>query len=382
MSLWESVSWRFVRPDAVTIWADPEVRRRLSWYLSVMNKVKPPKYLIAKRIPAPGFEGLPELAEADEGDLWRAHERGRAEFLKLWRGVREGSVDFSELPQPRVSLLHLKAELAERLASPCRLCERVCKARRLEGEIGACRLDGRAYVHSAFLHLGEEAPLVPSGTIFYGGCNFTCVFCQNYDVSQTAARSGGVPVNARMLADIQRSLARRGARNINHVGGDPTPNIHIIIESMLYLEEWIPQLWNSNMYMTREALALLADVIDIWLPDLKYGADRCALRLSATPRYFEVATRNIKIAAENGDMIIRHLVMPSHVECCTIPVLEWIARNLPKDKIIVNVMDQYRPEHLVSRFPRRWPDIARRPRPDEIEKAMEKARELGLFTKV
>lgn len=382
MSLWDTVSWRFVRPDAVYIWSDPEVRRRLSWYLSVMTGRKPPKYLIAKHVEAPGFDSVKELEEADEDSLWRSHSRAAAVFQKLWREIREGSASLEETPMPRVSFLHLKAVLARRLASPCRLCERRCMVERLKGEIGACRLDGRAYVHSAFLHLGEEAPLVPSGTIFYGGCNFTCVFCQNYDVSQVAPRQGGIQVDARMLADIQRGLARRGARNINHVGGDPTPSLHVIIESLLYLNENIPQLWNSNMYLTEEAMRLLVDVIDIWLPDFKYGNDKCAMRLSAVPRYFEVVTRNLKIAAQHADIIIRHLVLPGHLECCTFPVLEWIARNLPKDKVIVNVMDQYRPEHLVSKYPNRWREIARRPRWSEIEKAREKARSLGLFIKV
>ncbi|GAB6148486.1 radical SAM protein [Stetteria hydrogenophila] len=370
-----------MRPDAVTIWSDPEVRRRLSWYLSVMNEKRPPKYIIAKHVDAPGFDSPEELEEADERSLWRSHDTGAAEFRRLWSEVREGSASLKRAERPRVSLLHVKAELARRLASPCRLCERRCMIERLKGKIGACRVDGKAYVHSAFLHLGEEAPLVPSGTIFYGGCNFTCVYCQNYDVSQTSPRSG-IPVDARMLAKIQEELARRGARNINHVGGDPTPSMHVIIESLLYLEENIPQLWNSNMYLTTEAMKILVDVIDIWLPDFKYGNNRCALRLSAVPRYFETVTRNLRIAAENGDMIIRHLVLPSHLECCTIPVLEWIARNLPKDKVIVNVMDQYRPEHLVARYPQRWREIARRPTWEELKAAHDKARKLGLFTKV
>ena len=244
--------------------------------------------------------------------------------------------------------------------------------------MGACRLSWDIYVHSAFLHLGEEAPLVPSGTIFYGGCNFTCVYCQNFDVSQTQPRQG-VRVTPRRLAAIQDALAGRGARNINHVGGDPTPSLHVIVESLLYVQSDVPQLWNSNFYMSSEAMELLVDLIDIWLPDFKYGNDRCATRLSAVPRYWEVVTRNLRVAAEHGDMIIRHLVLPGHLECCTRPVLEWIARNLPRDRILVNVMDQYRPMHLVARYPRRWPDIARRPRLEEVEEARRLASSLGLL---
>jgi len=371
-------SWVLVRPDALTVWRDPEVRRRLSWYLAVMTGRRPAKFMIAKRIPAPGLDGPEDLAGAGEGDLWRIHDRASREFQRVWREVREGSLSLGDLGRPRVSLLDVKAELARRLASPCRLCERRCMVERARGRVGACRLAWEVYVHSAFLHLGEEAPLVPSGTIFYGGCNFTCVYCQNYDISQASPRSG-VIVDARRLARIQEALASRGARNINHVGGEPTPSLHVIIDSLRYLDTSIPQLWNSNFYMSLEAMKLLVDVIDIWLPDFKYGNNDCARRLSAVPRYWEVVTRNLRIAVEHGDMIIRHLVLPGHLECCTRRILEWIARNLPKDRILVNIMDQYRPMHLVARYPGRWPDIARRPTLREVEAARELASRLGIL---
>ncbi|MCE4619214.1 MAG: pyruvate formate lyase-activating protein, partial [Desulfurococcales archaeon] len=127
-----------------------------------------------------------------------------------------------------------------------------------------------------------------------------------------------------------------------------------------------------------EAMELLVDVIDIWLPDFKYGNDKCAFRLSAVKNYVEVVTRNLKMAAENGDMIIRHLVLPNHLECCTKPVLEIITRQLPVDKILVNVMGQYTPMHRVARNPRLWPEIARSPTVSEIREARSYASRLGI----
>jgi len=369
------VDWVLVRPDAVRVWADPEVRRRLSWYRRVLTREAPPKFHMARRFPA--WSGG-DPWEAETGELWRVHERAAREFRSLWRRVREGSEEWRDLPgEVAGSLLEVKAVLAHRLASPCVLCERRCGVERRRGRIGACRLDYGVYVHSAFLHLGEEAPLVPSGTIFYGGCNFSCVFCQNHDISQEYPRAG-VRVDPVRLARIQERLALEGARNINHVGGDPTPSLHVIMESLLHVDSWIPQLWNSNFYMSSEAMELLVDVIDIWLPDYKYGNDKCAFRLSAVPRYSEVVQQNLRMAAEHGDMIIRHLVLPNHLECCTRPVLEWIARNLPKDRIFVNVMGQYRPMHRVARKPHLWPDIARPVTPEEVREARRIADELGL----
>ena len=126
-------------------------------------------------------------------------------------------------------------------------------------------------------------------------------------------------------------------------------------------------------------MSILAELIDIWLPDFKYGNDECAAKLSAAPRYFEVVTRNHKLAynVSSGNMIVRHLVLPGHLECCTKPILEWIAKNTPR--ALVNIMDQYRPEHLVLKHPERYPGIARRVSRAEMKEAYNYAKSLGIL---
>lgn len=360
------------RPDALSVWEDPVVNERLSWYRSVMRNEKPAKFLIAKRI---SVDIDPYSGDVGLEDLWRAHEKAAAEFAKVFNEIREGELRLDQLAAPRHSYLDVKIAIAYRLMDPCRICERRCGARRKEGRPGVCLVDRECIVHSYFHHMGEEAPLVPSGTIFYGGCNFKCAFCQNYDISQVNARDGE-RVTPRELAAIQAHLRKSGARNINHVGGDPTPHLPFILESFKYLEVNVPQLWNSNMYMSSESMELLKDVIDIWLPDLKYGNDECAWRLSKVRNYWEVATRNIKAAHDSGDIIIRHLVLPNHIECCTRKVLEWIARNAPRS--LVNIMEQYRPMHIVAKYPKMYPDISRRPTREEMARAYKIAEELGI----
>ncbi len=359
------------RPDAISIWFVDLVKERLSWYYSVMRDLKPAKFLVVKRVSV-------ELNPYDESlsidELWRLHDDAVGEFLKIFRAIRGGEVELKELDAPKYSLLDVKTRLARKLMEKCSICERRCGARRLEGEAGVCLMAGECIVHSYFHHVGEEAPLVPSGTIFYGGCNFKCVFCQNWDISQVKARRG-LAVSPIELAKIQAELRRSGARNINHVGGDPTPQLAFIIESLKHLDVNVPQLWNSNMYLTVESMKLLKDLIDIWLPDFKYGSNACAERLSKVPKYFEVASRNHLIAYESGEMIIRHLVLPNHIECCTKPVLKWISENTPK--AIVNIMDQYRPEHIVLRNPDKYPDVSRRLKYSEISEAYSYAEEIG-----
>ncbi len=362
-----------LRPDSITVWRDPRVKRALSWYWDVMRDRAPARYRIADAIPADRDpRGL------DTRELWSLHDRLSQRALEEWRRVREKGLAWDELEPVEPSFLDVKTELARRILRECVFCEKRCRVDRTKSNRGACRLGAETIVSTYFLHMGEEAPLVPSGTIFYGGCTFKCVFCQNYDVSQEYPYPGEV-VDARRLASIQEKLRRKGARNINHVGGDPTPNLHTIIESFKHLRVNVPQIWNSNQYQSVEGLKLIRDLIDLWLPDFKFWDNRCALRLSLTARYRETLTRNLKMILGHGDIIIRHLVMPNHLECCTLPILDWIAANMPRDRTIVNIMAQYRPEHKAAAHPERYPDIARPITGEEYQKAIEHAERLGLL---
>jgi len=363
-----------LRPDAIFVWRNEEVKKRLSWYYRVMRNEKPAKYLICKRISADI-----NLSDASEKELWNEHERLSEIFRDIYNKVRDNKIDFSNLKETKNNFLDLKVELVKRILTHCTFCERRCGVNRAKGEKGFCRLDYKTYVASWFHHWGEEAPLVPSGTIFFGSCNFRCVFCQNYDISQVNPL-GGIEVTPKELAKIQATLRREGVRNINYVGGEPTPNLHTIVESLKYLDVNVPLLWNSNFYCSIEAMKILLEIVDIGLPDFKYGNDDCAKRLSLVDNYFEIVSRNHKIMHDYGiDMIIRHLVMPNHIECCTKPILDWIAENLPR--ALVNIMGQYRPEYLVAWNPDKYPDIARRPSSKEMEEAFEYADKLGICYK-
>ncbi len=359
--------WDILRPDALSVWKNPIVKERLSWYYMVMKDEMPAKFMICKKIEV-NYDKNSDLKK-----LWKIHEETAKTFEELFKAVKERRINFDRLPDASPNFLDLKVEIAYKMLESCEFCERRCNVNRLKGEVGVCMVK-RTNVHSYFHHYGEEAPLVPSGTIFYGGCNFKCVFCQNHDISQEYPNDGEV-VNAVKLAEIQRGLRLAGCRNINHVGGDPTPNIHIILESFRYLDVNVPQLWNSNIYCSIESMKLLRDVIDIWLPDFKYGNDECAERLSKVKNYWKVVTRNLKLACE-CDIIIRHLVLPNHLECCTKPILDWISKNCPK--ALVNIMEQYRPLFKVLRYPEKYRDIIRRPTLEEMEIAYNYAKELGI----
>ncbi|MBN1280197.1 MAG: radical SAM protein [Candidatus Thermoplasmatota archaeon] len=244
---------------------------------------------------------------------------------------------------PEQSLLDLKIELAHRLYTECCLCEHRCGVDRTR-TTGVCGVQ-EPRIASEFLHFGEEEPLVPSYTVFFSGCTFQCVFCQNWDISQ---HHPGVTVEPARLGKVIEQRKRQGARNVNWVGGDPTSNLLYILQVLRETEVNLPQVWNSNMYCSVETMHLLQGVIDVYLTDFKYGNDACAERLSKVKRYLEVVQRNHLLAASDAEVIIRHLVMPNHGACCSQPLLHWIHQNMPG--AAVNIMGQYHPRYHADEY--------------------------------
>ena len=349
-----------------------KIESRLSWYFSVLHNERPAKYLLCKSIRCER-----DPSRMTDAELGIQHSILHSQFADVWRQVKNGNHSGTNQQSEPFSLLDVKLELLNRILKKCTLCEWKCKVNRAEGKKGACHLGKETRVATFFRHFGEEPPLVGkkgSGTIFFTGCTFRCVFCQNWDISQDP--TAGAPVSPNTLASIICSLKEDGAANINLVGGEPTPHLHTILRALRNANVNVPILWNSNMFLTEESMEILKDVVDIWLPDFKWGNDDCAVKYSRVIRYFEVVSRNHRIAHDAADIIIRHLVVPGHIECCTKRILEWIAEFCPR--AIVNVMGQYRPEYLVASNPKDYPEIARCPTGKELEEAENYAHKLDL----
>ncbi|MGD1060790.1 MAG: radical SAM protein [Methanomassiliicoccales archaeon] len=334
-------------------------------YWSILKGTESPAYIKAKA------RGVDFSSKMSDRQLWKLHDSA------VSAPGREG--------EGKGDLPSLKLLLTRRMLKNCELCENRCGVDRSKGEKGECGV-GPAKIASMFLHHGEEAPLVPSFTVFFSGCNLDCAFCQNFDISTDPGAGREVPPEslARRIENLT-DVGQAGfhvslvsdwgekARNVNWVGGEPTPNIEFVL---LVLEECkanIPQVWNSNMYMSEDCMRLLDGVVDVYLSDFKYGNDECARRLSGVDHYFSIVSRNHQLAAKSADMIVRHLMLPGHLECCTKPVLRWLANTLPG--ALVNVMDQYRPMHRAAEFSELRSMVPR----GDYEEAIALARKLKLI---
>ncbi len=352
--------------DASFAIEDLKAQASLSRYFAVMRNEKPAKFQIIQKISAE-FEGGDSVQE-----LWRIHEQKLTEFTSLEQELDSNKTALKSLESPRTSFLDLKNELANRILENCHFCTRKCKVNRLKGQKGYCRCGTQITVSSIFEHLGEEPELVPSGTIFTLGCTIRCLHCQNWSISQWFEE--GEVYSPVRLALVVKQLRRNGCRNVNLVGGEPTPWLQQWLQTFQHVNVNIPVVWNSNTYYSEETARLLAGFADVYLLDFKYGNNECAERISNAPNYWEACMRNHLYAKKHGELIIRVLVLPGHLECCTKEVLNWIAKNLGRNTR-TNVMFQYRPEWRAYEIP----ELRRKLTSEEMRKAVQYAEQAGLI---
>lgn len=284
-------------------------------------------------------------------------------------------------------LLAERVQQAYRRSEDCDLCARYCRINRRVTSRGAiCRTGERAVVHSFGPHHGEEDPLRGwngSGTIFFSWCNLRCVFCQNWEIGQ---RGVGREVEAEELAQMMMELQSEGCHNINlvspsHVVAQILSAVHIAARQGLHL----PIVYNSGGYDSAEALALLDGIIDIYMPDMKYGDSTVARKYSKVHNYVEANQAAVlEMHRQVGDLIldnrgiarrgllVRHLVLPEDI-AGTHDVLRFIAHQLSSDTYL-NLMDQYHPCYNADTSPPLDRSLSRK----DYQRARRLAVELGL----
>jgi putative pyruvate formate lyase activating enzyme len=283
--------------------------------------------------------------------------------------------------------LTYRARWLRSLMKSCRLCPRACGVDRSAGETGFCGLGPELRVAKALLHHGEEPPLVGrggSGAVFFSGCTLRCVFCQNHQISHDGL---GHAMTAEALGREMLELESSGCENINLV--TPTAQLPAALEALAVAREGglrVPLVYNSGGYESVEVLRVLDGIVDIYLPDFKYGTDEAARRYSSAPEHPGFVAQCLEAVREmyrqvgplrtRGDaavrgLIVRHLVLPEN-RARTDLVLELLAEQL-SPRISLSLMAQYRPCAGAGDFP----EINRRIRREEYEAALETAEALG-----
>ena len=293
---------------------------------------------------------------------------------------------------PSYTELYERGELQNRIdrgyeiLRKCRLCPRECKINREKGEKGFCKAGMDLTVSSFHAHLGEEPPISGyrgSGTIFLTYCNLRCVFCQNYPISHLG---NGNQISSSVLSQMMLNLQEKGCHNINLV--TPTVFVPQILAGLLLAIQKglnIPLVYNCSGYEKVETLKILEGIVDIYMPDIKYGGREEGRKYSSAPDYFQVAKKAVReMYRQVGDLrldqkgiankglLVRHLVLPNNL-AGTARVFSFLAKEISTTTYI-STMNQYFPAYRAEKFE----ELKRRITGKEYKEALNTAMELGL----
>jgi len=266
-------------------------------------------------------------------------------------------------PNARSATARKRAKIARELLADCRLCAHNCGVNRLEGETGLCHAGAEARFFSAQVEVSDELELMPTFSVALSGCDLRCDFCITGKESWNPR--AGLGFDAVAMAARAKAALNNGTRTIMVLGGEPTIHLPAALEFVSLLPDSAKLIWKTNAHGSAQARELLDGMFDVWLADYKFGNDACAQRLAKVPAYTSVVQENLlwfagrshpkrrlsnwralvgvqasacsedtlKRELQPGELIVRHLLMPGHVECCWRPVAEWLAENLPGVKV-------------------------------------------------
>lgn len=287
--------------------------------------------------------------------------------------------------------------MKQNLFDKCGLCPRNCKAERSAGGRGVCGETSALRVARAALHMWEE-PCISgksgSGAVFFSGCPMHCVFCQN---ARIANGNAGKEITRERLAEIFLQLQEQGANNINLV--TPDHYAPALIPALVRAKSRglsVPVVYNTSSYVHADTLRRLEGLVDIYLPDFKYGRRETAERYAKAPDYPEAAKAAIaemvrqtgrpefyekgsgravsselfndwdgggEILMKKGT-IVRHLLLPGHLQESR-EILKYLIDTYGTD-IYISILNQYTP---IRKFPD-YPELNRKITAREYEKVI------------
>ena len=276
------------------------------------------------------------------------------------------------------------SEQTKRAMRRCVCCPRRCGADRVNGETGLCGASLDVAVARAMPHFFEEpciSGMRGSGTVFFGGCSLRCCFCQNEEISRSAA--DGRQLSLEGLCETIDGLVRKGVHNVSLV--TPTHYAFQIADALRYLDLTVPVVWNSSGYERPEMITMLGALVDVWLPDLKFADSAVAARFTAVYDYADYAFPAVGRMAElagaaqfddegmmTRGVLVRHLCLPGMTGQSK-RILDWIANTLGVSAA-VSLMRQYVPAGQAKEMP----PLNRRLREGEYERVFDYMINLGL----
>jgi putative pyruvate formate lyase activating enzyme len=286
--------------------------------------------------------------------------------------------------------LERRARALEARLSACDICPRQCGKNRLDGELGHCNSGFLPIVSSYCAHHGEEPVLSGnrgSGAIFFGNCNMRCVYCQNYQISQSPEIQQSNEVSIEVLAERMLYLQNElHCHNINLV--TPSHCVPQIISAVLAAVPKglrLPLVYNTSSYDSLKTLKELDGIISIYLADIRYASNELGRRYSRSRNYVDHARAAIiEMQRQVGDLvvdedgiaqkglIVRHLILPSGI-AGSADSLNWLVKEV-SPRVAVSIMSQYYPANRA----RKYQELNRKITPQEYREVVDLVEKLGI----
>jgi putative pyruvate formate lyase activating enzyme len=321
---------------------------------------------LVSKVKAPPRRGTPNAGATNDAPWKSRSVLECADLSALSLRLKHSRVAGSS----RSSLAELRLPAARAALANCHLCEHRCEVNRLAGELGLCHAGADARIFSAQLESGDELELIPTFAIALSGCDLRCDFCITGAESWNPRT--GEALDLPTLAGRAEAALADGARTIMILGGEPTIHLPTVLAIVAALPDSAGLVWKTNAHGSAQARELLDGMFDVWVADYKFGDDACAARLAKVPDYLRVVRENLRWANERSELIVRHLLMPGHIECCWRPIAEWLAAELPRVK--TNLRSSFWPAWHSARHQELRRTVSR----VESDRAWEMAREYGL----
>jgi putative pyruvate formate lyase activating enzyme len=261
-----------------------------------------------------------------------------------------------------------RAKTARKALVNCNLCPRQCGVDRTNGQKGYCGLDDVARCFREVVYCGEEREIIPSHQIHFAGCNLRCEYCLVTEWNEEPFAAD--ELNLEEMAEKIAFRQKEGAKTLNLLGGEPAVNLHGILELLSRIDPRIRVVWNSNMYYNDIVDEFMTGLVDVYLADLKCGNSTCSEALLGAKDYFTVAKRNILKSCKHADVIVRHLLIPGHSECCLRPILKWLVEEIPQVKLSLRY--NYIPPAEAVATPKVYP------KDEEMQSAKALAQSMGM----
>lgn len=278
------------------------------------------------------------------------------------------------------------------LLSNCKLCPRECGVNRLLGEHGFCNVGSEPLVANIVLHRGEE-PVISGNkgicNVFFAHCNLSCIFCQNHQISRNYNKNIDWTADYEDIIERIINILKQGISIIGFVS--PTHQVVQMVEIILRLNKqgYHPTIvYNTNSYDNQQILRSLNDIVDVYLPDIKYFDNNLAKNYSNADNYFEIAMASIKemvwqkgttiVMGDDGiiqsGVVLRHMVLPGMLTD-SIKIFRKIADDIDTN-IAISLMSQYFPfgDDLVKHK-----ELNRTILPSEYNRLVDTIIELGFY---